>query len=140
MAKQETLCWRCKRPGTNTCSWDKSCGTIPVEGWDAEETRLRDNNGQGVTSYLVHECPLFDPEENYDYRMTHSVGLGAEKEVRKWTRIDHALMERCFEQRLDDRVIALRCGCVLTTVQDYKRKWKRKQQERKVENEDESET
>lgn len=134
--KAETICWRCKRPGTRTCSWDDSKGTVPVEGWEAEETSLwcgqENGGGRTVKSYIVHACPLFDEEENYDYRTSHSVGLG--EEARKWTHIDHALMERFFQQRLDDRVIAFRCGCSLYTVQDYKRKWKRKQEEADDEN------
>lgn len=52
---EETLCWRCQRPGTSSCSWDKSL--TPVEGWTATAGPW---GAEGV-SYCVHACPLFVP-------------------------------------------------------------------------------
>ena len=51
----ETLCWRCRRPGTSSCSWDKNL--TPVEGWAASLERW---GAEGVT-YCVVECPMFAP-------------------------------------------------------------------------------
>lgn len=67
MEAKSTLCWRCQRPGTNTCSWDESRGTVPVEGWTAEVRPLRMQIGRVPimkTSYHVIACPLYIPDEN----------------------------------------------------------------------------
>ena len=63
----DTLCWRCKRPGTRSCAWDDSKGEIPVEGWTAEEVPyLGWAYGEEKTTFHVIDCPLFDPMEDYD--------------------------------------------------------------------------
>ena len=55
---KQTLCWMCRRPGTGTCSWDKSL--TPVEGWTATSTKLRScREGEDIGSYQVEACPLF---------------------------------------------------------------------------------
>lgn len=65
--KRETLCWRCTRPGTGTCSWDKRLE--PVEGWTAEEHRFRESDGSTTVSWCVLDCPLYDPDPDYAARM-----------------------------------------------------------------------
>lgn len=55
-----TLCWRCKNavPGPETgCSWSR--GFIPVQGWTAQETKIRVVGGGTIDSFLVLECPEF---------------------------------------------------------------------------------
>ena len=131
MGRQETLCWRCKRPGTNTCSWDKSRGTIPVDGWDAEETKLwnaKEHAGHIITSYIVHECPLFKPEEDYDHRMTHSVGLGAENEKRATAGRDR--IYQLFRYGFNAKGVALDCGISLETAKRYRREYNKMMKER----------
>ena len=63
----ETLCWRCKRPGTGSCSWDKNL--TPVPGWDAVAVRWRDTPGKYQMTWHINACPLFDPEPDYGRRM-----------------------------------------------------------------------
>ena len=65
----EQLCWRCNRPGTGTCAWDRSRGNIPVEGWTAKEVSYRDNTGVYSTTYHITACPLFDEQADYYKRM-----------------------------------------------------------------------
>ena len=65
--KRDTLCWECKTPSP-TCTWKKNL--IPVEGWEAEQIRLRTQESRGkrcvakhITSYKVKSCPLFTEKE-----------------------------------------------------------------------------
>ena len=51
----EALCWRCRRPGTSSCSWDKSL--TPVDGWTASVERW----GESGQTFCVISCPLFVP-------------------------------------------------------------------------------
>ena len=129
----ETLCWRCKRPGTRTCSWDDSMGTVPVEGWDAEETRRWGWNESCVTSYRVKACPLFEEEENYDYRMTHSVGLGPARRVRAERAgrpiADRERIEHLFLVGWRNEAIAREFGLAVTTITRYKSEWYKKRRE-----------
>jgi hypothetical protein len=58
--KTPTLCWSCKNavPGHETgCSWSR--GFIPVQGWTAEETKLKNPGAKLADSFLVLECPEF---------------------------------------------------------------------------------
>ena len=59
--RMETICWTCTAPGTGRCSWDESKGCVPVQGWRAIETALNMQGHNTVTSYLVLECPLYEP-------------------------------------------------------------------------------
>lgn len=68
IATRGTLCWQCQNY-INGCSWSRSCGTKPVEGWEAVQ--------EGI-SYTVIKCPEFiqdeyrevvrdEPEHAHDY-------------------------------------------------------------------------
>lgn len=57
--KNETLCWRCQR-ATSHCSWSRYY--IPVEGWVAEPTTIRNPKGS-IRSYCVISCPEFKEDE-----------------------------------------------------------------------------
>lgn len=50
---EETLCWRCQN--CTRCSWADG---IPVKGWEATPTIVRDCEGD-FSSYIVTKCPLF---------------------------------------------------------------------------------
>lgn len=50
---EETLCWKCAN--CTQCSWADG---IPVKGWTATPTIVRDCDGD-FRSYLVEKCPLF---------------------------------------------------------------------------------
>jgi hypothetical protein len=60
-SKPQTLCFKCATPSP-TCPWKYNF--TPVEGWDAEETKVNVSGKAGKvdTSYRVKSCPLF--EEN----------------------------------------------------------------------------
>lgn len=53
-----TLCWSCKNTNRHKCSWFNPVDPQPVPGWVAE---LRPKARIGE-SYMVKECPNFDPE------------------------------------------------------------------------------
>lgn len=53
-----TLCWSCKNTNRHKCSWFNPDDPQPVPGWVAE---LRPKAMIGE-SYMVKECPNFDPE------------------------------------------------------------------------------
>ncbi len=60
----QTLCWSCAnavpdKQGKRGCAWSRHFK--PVDGWDAEETQLYNNeNGKyAVQSFCVHKCPEF---------------------------------------------------------------------------------
>ena len=56
---KDTLCWECKRAtGGSFRPWAN--WFIPVEGWKATPTRLKMGNNRTITSYDVHECPIFE--------------------------------------------------------------------------------
>lgn len=52
----ETLCWKCKN--YTKCSWYKTF--TPVEGWEAEKTKLKISENHYVDSYKVISCPMFE--------------------------------------------------------------------------------
>lgn len=140
---KETLCWRCKRPGTNTCSWDKSRGTVPVDGWTAEEVPyIGWHENRATTSFFVIECPLFDPMEDYYKRMRMSVPREevAHEDVtldRPKKLIKRPVVERLIESGLYDIDISERLGLSIATVRKYRWRFRKKQreQERKDTNE-----
>lgn len=47
-----TLCWKCTKPGTGCCSWDRELA--PVAGWEAIEDET-----DGYQTYQVLFCPEF---------------------------------------------------------------------------------
>ena len=64
---KDTLCWYCKNTNAFDCPWF-SKREEPVPGWKATPTTLKQQRGKSrnkvieVRSYIVHECPLFEPE------------------------------------------------------------------------------
>ena len=56
--KPETLCWSCQL-AVKECPW--SANFEPVDGWDAEETKIMAPHGT-IPSFLVKKCPLFVPD------------------------------------------------------------------------------
>ena len=126
--KKDTLCWRCKRPGTRTCSWDDSMGSVPVEGWTAEETPFRAKDGEYIKTYNVIDCPLFEPMEDYKERTKNSYGEDTEpkqkKKQNKWEEVEPFLRDG-----YSDLAIAIKFGLNLDSVRKYKWRWKKKQRE-----------
>lgn len=61
---KESLCWRCRKSGASACSWD--INFTPVDGWTATPTKIRNRDNGYVESFLVHQCPLFQQEEQTD--------------------------------------------------------------------------
>lgn len=55
--QQETLCWDCQN--CTRCSWADG---IPVKGWTATPTVVRDYDGD-YKSYIVTECPIFKKDD-----------------------------------------------------------------------------
>lgn len=63
--KPLTLCWRCAK-ACGRCSWSDGSFT-PVEGWTAQETRLREQHwsmdaDRSIQSFHVTACPLFEDD------------------------------------------------------------------------------
>lgn len=62
-SKEPSLCWDCRR-AVGGCSWSRSFQ--PVEGWEAEPTRLalcREGKQYVTSSFYVTRCPLFERDE-----------------------------------------------------------------------------
>ena len=55
---QPTLCWKCKNTNRFDCPWFDPADPQPVPGWVAEPREMY----SGSTTYLVKECPKFEPE------------------------------------------------------------------------------
>lgn len=55
---EQTLCWRCKNTNRHKCSWFNPADPQPVPGWVAEP-QVKSVVGE---TYLVRECPNFEPE------------------------------------------------------------------------------
>ena len=55
--KLSTLCWCCAKATTGGCSWSRSF--IPVEGWEATSTIIKEGAPRLSHSYKVHSCPEF---------------------------------------------------------------------------------
>lgn len=126
---KETLCWRCKRPGTNTCSWDKSRGNVPVEGWTAEEVPFMSwIESRATTTFHVIDCPLFDPEENYDERKKEMCWGGYEPTKRELQERRERI-EYLIRYGWTDKAIALECGLSVNSVSGYRHRWRKKQKE-----------
>ena len=62
-----TLCWKCKNTNAIVCPWF-SKKEEPVPGWVATPTIIKsqyrgsETGVVEVRSYIVHECPLFEPD------------------------------------------------------------------------------
>lgn len=66
--KEPTLCWDCEK-ACGRCSWSKSF--TPVEGWNAKPTEVRADKysaNQLIDSFIVYECPEFEPLKLTDER------------------------------------------------------------------------
>lgn len=62
---KESICWGCRKADhftnvENPCPWASKFQ--PVEGWVAEESRLKGYHSKGIESYRVISCPLFDAD------------------------------------------------------------------------------
>ena len=125
---KETLCWKCQRAGTGSCSWDKSRGNVPVEGWNADEVAYRGNNGEYITTYHVNECPLFILDEDYVRRMKE---YQAQQRRGPKPRVDRSTVENLIRYGWTDKAIAQRFGISPYTVASYRHRWRRKQYEMK---------
>lgn len=55
MQPSKQLCWSCGK-ACGGCSWSKS--GKPVEGWEAEESLIRNAN-QSTVSYKIMKCPEY---------------------------------------------------------------------------------
>ena len=53
------LCWQCKN-ACGGCRW--SDDLIPVDGWTATPTIVRDSGADSFKSYKITHCPLFEKE------------------------------------------------------------------------------
>lgn len=127
---KETLCWQCKRPGTGSCSWDQSRAKTPVEGWKAEEVRFREDTGIYTTTYHVIECPLFVPDADYERRTKE---CGESKQPGRKPRADRSIIENLIRYGWTNEAIARRFGLSPATVQGYRLRWRKKQQEKENE-------
>ena len=60
-----TLCWKCKHSVPNGidagCDW--SLDKKPVEGWDAQPTRMKIAEGTYTKSFNVIKCPKFEKDK-----------------------------------------------------------------------------
>ena len=61
---RRTICWECKNTNADKCCWFRPKNAKPVEGWQAIKTH---KNGISGSSYLVINCPNFEPDERFDY-------------------------------------------------------------------------
>lgn len=102
---KQTLCWMCRRPGTGTCSWDKSL--TPVEGWTATSTKLRScREGEDIGSYQVEACPLFQAVDMSKRDKAYIQAHG----------LPDALLHIYICAGLSDEEIAGRCGLSVKKV------------------------
>lgn len=53
--ENEQLCWGCKNAYCR-CDWTRY--SIPVDGWTAEHTTVKDSGGD-FSSYKIKKCPKF---------------------------------------------------------------------------------
>ena len=61
MEKQTgTLCWGCKN-ACGGCAWSRDFK--PVEGWEADKTTVKCDNGIVYRSYHVKSCPEYNPDD-----------------------------------------------------------------------------
>ena len=107
--KQDTICWRCTKPGTGGCCWDKAL--IPVPGWYATSVRWKksgDSNRPG--SYIVHRCPEFEPCETEADRMSR-------------VSLDRVLLRRWIYLWLSDEQICGLSGLSKSRVAQWRRKY-----------------
>lgn len=95
MGKNHTLCWDCEK-AVGGCSWTDHWSHKPVEGWVAEPRRLRLDNNNACTSYVVRECPEF-VRDAFDGGVNRLHDLNMEKELKKAMR-KNSWAEICKKQ------------------------------------------
>lgn len=125
---KETLCWSCKRPGTGSCSWDKSCAKVPVDGWTADAVLYRDGTGIYSITYNVIDCPLYKPDEYYIQRIQRAY-LDTENGKREKRRKYIEEIENLLRYGWTDKGIASRFGISLTSAAGYRHRWRKKQRQ-----------
>ena len=114
--QNETLCWKCQRPGTGTCPWDKSL--TPVPGWDATAVLWRDKPGEYHRTWHVKDCPLFRQEPEYQHRMTHASMSAEGKRPGRPPKVDWSTpkMGTFFRYGWSDRAVAQYFGISVKTA------------------------
>lgn len=118
---KDTLCWMCKRPGTNSCSWDKSRGRVPVEGWSADRVAYRRADGTYESTYSVNACPMFVPDDEYVRRMkAHAV----QSQRGPRPTVDRSELEKLISAGWTDRALSLRFGISINTIKSYRHRLK----------------
>lgn len=86
MAKYEqTLCWQCQNTNRFKCPWFNPDSPQPVPGWVAEPRTMY----RGQQTYLVRECPKFEPKPDRKPRRRPPVNpdgdvRGVHRGVRHW--------------------------------------------------------
>lgn len=108
----ETLCWTCTAPGTGRCSWDRSKGNIPVDGWTAERTKILMQGIGYVDSYCVIDCPLYQECETANNAPRSGPRSNLDDEtLEKWLYIGYT-----------DREISRRSGLSVSTISQRRQK------------------
>lgn len=73
--KAPTICETCEN-SVGRCSWSKRFE--PVEGWEAEPTRVICDN-RYEQSYRVRKCPEYDPSIRHAPRRSYTLKRGANR-------------------------------------------------------------
>jgi len=71
----KTLCWKCAN-ACGDCSWSNHWEHLPVPGWKAVPTEMR-NDFRVAVSYIVTECPEFVPEKPKKAAVNRTVWMEA---------------------------------------------------------------
>lgn len=111
-----TKCWFCMRPGTRSCPWDDSKGSIPTPGWTAIPTPLLIQGKGIVTSYHVIDCPLFVEDKRT-----------AEPVKTKPTVMEDEELKAYLAKGFSDEKISGLVGLSVSTVRQRRQKMKRKE-------------
>ena len=57
---EPTICWRCKHTSLAECPWFNPKNPQPVEGWEAERTKIKVGRNLWADSFRVISCPNFE--------------------------------------------------------------------------------
>ena len=102
---------------------------MPVDGWTAVEVPyVSGHKDAKSTTYHVIDCPLFDPEENYQERCNYY--LCVEEKKKKTGRKEgerRKEIERLFRYGRSNREIADKFCLALSTIQGYRTRWRKEQ-------------
>ncbi len=131
--ERESLCWKCTRPGTGTCSWDKNL--TPVPGWDATAVRWRHKPGEYGHTWHVNACPLFKLVPDYTQRMTHASLCAQPRRRGRPPKVDwqNPKMGTFFRYGWSDRAVAQYFGICQKTATRYRKNWERVWEKEQVE-------